>query len=105
MVFIRKIVHLDDHLFRAAVFDHGAPEKLVAHVPVIDTVVPLFATFLCKLMCRVVFFASGSFCHICNHVVCLCGCKKFAMENESRVDSIYFRCSPESSTIRRLHTQ
>ena len=61
VVLIRKIVHLDDHLFRAAVFDHGAPEGLVAHVPVIDTVVSLFATFLCKLMCRVVFFASGSF--------------------------------------------
>ena len=58
---VRKIVHLDDHFFSAAVFDHGAPEKLVAHVPVIDTVVSLFATFLCKLMCRVVFFASGSF--------------------------------------------
>ena len=61
MVLIRKLVHLEDHLFSAAVFDHGAPEELVADVPVIDAVVPLFATFLCKLMCRVVFFASGSF--------------------------------------------
>ena len=61
VVLIRKLVHLNDHLFSAAVFDHGAPEGLVAHVPVVDTIVPLFATFLCKLMCRVVFFASRSF--------------------------------------------
>ena len=60
-IFIRKIVHVDDHFLSASVVDHGAPEKLVAHVPVIDVVVPLFAAFLCKLMCPVVFFASGSF--------------------------------------------
>ena len=61
VVLIRKLVHLEDHLFSAAVFDHGAPEEFVADVSVIDTIVALFATFLCKLMCRVVFFASGSF--------------------------------------------
>ena len=61
MVLIRKLVHLDDHLFSAAVFDHGVPEQLVAHVSVVDTIVPLFATFLCKLMCRLIFFASGGF--------------------------------------------
>ena len=61
VVFICKIVHVNDHFLSASVVDHVAPEKLVAHVPVIDTVISLFATFLCKLMCRVVFFASGSF--------------------------------------------
>ena len=45
VVLIRKIIHLDDHFFSAAVFDHGAPEKLVAHVPVIDTVVSLLRHF------------------------------------------------------------
>ena len=60
-IFICKIVHVNDHFLSASVVDHVAPEKLVAHVPVIDTVVPLFATLLCKLMCRIVFFASGGF--------------------------------------------
>ena len=74
VVLIRKIVHLDDHLFRAAVFDHGAPEKLVAHVSVIDTVVPLLRHFLqvdvpCGILCI------RELCHICNHVVCLYECK------------------------------
>ena len=56
-----KLVHLYDHLFSAAVVDHGASEGLVADVPVVDTFVSLFTTFLCKLMCRMVLFASWSF--------------------------------------------
>ena len=42
VVLIRKLVHLEDHLFSAAVFDHGAPEGLVADVPVVDAFVPPF---------------------------------------------------------------
>ena len=61
MILIRKLVHLDDHLFSAAVVDHGASEGLVADISVVDTFVSLFTTFLCKLMFRVVLFASGSF--------------------------------------------
>ena len=45
VVLIRKLVHLEDHLFSAAVFDHGAPEGLVADVPVIDAVVPFLRHF------------------------------------------------------------
>ena len=101
----RKLVHLEDHLFSAAVFDHGAPEGLVADVPVVDTFVSLFTTFLCKLMCSVVLFASGSFSIPVTNVVCLFGCKKRGMENESRVDEMYFRFSDESVVIKRPHTQ
>ena len=61
MVFIRKLVHLEDHLFSAAVVDHDAPEGLVADKPIINAFVSLFTAFLCKLMCRMVLFASWSF--------------------------------------------
>ena len=61
VVLVRKLVHLDDHLFSATNFDHCPPEGLVADVPVVDAIVFVFTAFLCKLMCRMVFFASRSF--------------------------------------------
>ena len=61
MVLFRKLVHLDDHLFSAAVVDYGPPEGPVADVPVVDAFVSPFTAFLCKLICRMVFFASWSF--------------------------------------------
>ena len=61
VVLVRKLVHLEDHLFSAAVFDHGAPEGLVADVPVVDANIFPFTAFLCKLIRRMVFFASWSF--------------------------------------------
>ena len=61
MVLFRKLVHLEDHLFSAAVVDHGTSEGLVTDVPVVDAFISPFTAFLCKLMCRMVFFASWSF--------------------------------------------
>ena len=61
VVLFRKLVHLEDHLFSAAVVDHGPPEGPVADAPVVDAFVSPFTAFLCKLMCRMVFFASWSF--------------------------------------------
>ena len=58
---IRKLVHLDDHLFSASVVDHCLSEGLVADVLVVDAIVFMFTAFLCKLICRMVFFASWSF--------------------------------------------
>ena len=43
--------------------------------------------------------------HTCDHVVCLFECRRHGMENESRVDEMYFRFSAESVVIRRPHTQ
>ena len=61
VVLFRKLVHLEDHLFSATDFNHGFFEGLVADEPVVDAVVFLLTTFLCKLMRRMVFFASCSF--------------------------------------------
>ena len=58
VVLIRKLVHLDDHLFGATDFNHRLPEGLVADERVLDAVVFLFTAFLCKLIRRKVFFAS-----------------------------------------------
>ena len=64
VVLIRKLVHLDDHLFGATDFNHRLSEGLVADVPVVDAVmfldavVFLLTAFLCKLIRRKVFFAS-----------------------------------------------
>ena len=61
VVLVRKLVHLDDHLFGATDFNHCLSEGLVADVPVVDAIVFLFTAFLCKLIRRMVFFASWSF--------------------------------------------
>ena len=61
VVLIRKLVHLEDHLFSASVVDHCPPEGPVADVPVVNAFVFMFTAFLCKLICRMVFFASWSF--------------------------------------------
>ena len=61
VVLFRKLVHLDDHLFSASVVDHCPPEGLVEDVPVVDAFVFPLTAFLCKLICRMVFFASWSF--------------------------------------------
>ena len=71
MVLIRKLVHLDDHLFSAAVVDHGASEGLVADISVVDTFVfPFYGISLqvdlpCGTLCIRELF------HTCDHVVCL----------------------------------
>ena len=36
VVLVRKLVHLDNHLFNATDFDHCLSEGLVADVPVVD---------------------------------------------------------------------
>ena len=58
VVLVRKLVHLDNHLFGATDFNHRLSEGLVADVPVVDAIIFLFTAFLCKLMRRMVFFAS-----------------------------------------------
>ena len=75
VVLIRKIVHLDNHLFSAAVFDHGASEDLVAHVSITDTVVSLFCDISLQVDVPCGILCIRELCHICDHVVCLCGCK------------------------------
>ena len=42
-------------------FNHRLPEGLVANVSVVDAVILLFATFPCKLIRRMVLFASRCF--------------------------------------------
>ena len=61
MVLIRKLIHLEDHLFSASVSDLCFSEGFVTDEPIINAFVFMFTAFLCKLMCRVVLFASGSF--------------------------------------------
>ena len=61
VVLFRKFVHLDDHLFGATDVDHCLSEGLVADVPVVDANIFPFTAFLCKLIRRMVFFASWSF--------------------------------------------
>ena len=61
VVLIRKLVHLDDHLLGATDFNHRLSERLVTDVPVVDAFVFLFTAFLCKLIRRMVLFASWSF--------------------------------------------
>ena len=61
VVLVRKLVHLDNHLFGATDVDHGLSEGLVADVPVVDAIIFPFTAFLCKLVRRMVFFASWSF--------------------------------------------
>ena len=46
VVLIRKLVHLDDHLFGATVVDHRLSEGLVADEPVVDAVVFFLRHFL-----------------------------------------------------------
>ena len=58
VVLIRKLVHLDNHLFSATDFNHCLSESLVADEPVVDAIVFLLTAFLCKLIRRMVFFAS-----------------------------------------------
>ena len=58
VVLIRKLVHLDNNLFSATDFNHCLSEGLVADEPVADAVVFLLTAFLCKLIRRMVFFAS-----------------------------------------------
>ena len=58
VVLVRKLVHLDNHLFGATDFNHRLSEGLVADEPVVDAVVFLFTAFSCKLIRRKVFFAS-----------------------------------------------
>ena len=61
VVLVRKLVHLDNHLFGATDFNHCLSEGLVADVPVVDAVVFLFTAFLCKLIRRKVFFVPCDF--------------------------------------------
>ena len=61
VVLVRKLVHLDNHLFGATDVDHCLSERLVADVPVVDANIFPFPAFLCKLIRRKVFFASLGF--------------------------------------------
>ena len=61
VVLVRKLVHLNNHLFGATDFNHCLSEGFVADVPVVDAVVFLFTAFLCKLIRRKVFFTSLRF--------------------------------------------
>ena len=60
-VFTCKLIHLFDDLFRASHLNHRLPEGFVADVSVVDAVIFLFTTFLCKLIRREVIFASRCF--------------------------------------------
>ena len=61
VVFTCKLIHLFDLLFRASHLNHRLSEGLVADVSVVDAVILLFATFPCKLIRRIVIFASRCF--------------------------------------------
>ena len=61
VVLVRKLVHLEDHLFSAPDVDHCLSEGLVADVPVMDAIIFLLTAFLYKLIRRMVFFASWGF--------------------------------------------
>ena len=61
VVFTCKLIHLFDDLFRASHLNHCLPEGLVADVSVVDAVIFLFTTFLCKLIRRRVIFTSRCF--------------------------------------------
>ena len=61
VVFTCKLIHLFDDLFRASHFNHRLPEGLVADESVVNAVVLLLTAFLCKLIRRMVFFASRCF--------------------------------------------
>ena len=61
VVFTCKLIHLFDDLFRASHLNHRLPECFVADVSVVDAVILLFATSSCKLIRRMVFFASRCF--------------------------------------------
>ena len=61
VVFTCKLIHLFDDLFRASHLDHRLPEGLVADVSVVDAIILLFATFPCKLIRRIISFASKCF--------------------------------------------
>ena len=105
VVLFRKLVHLDDHLFSASVVDHCPPEGSIADVPVVDAVVPLFATFLCKLMCRCGILCILELFHTCDHVVCLFECRSTVW----RMSREWMRCTFDSrlspSPSGRPHTQ
>ena len=53
-----KLIHLSDDLFRASHLNH---RRFVADVSVVDAVVLLFTTFLCKLIRRKVIFTARCF--------------------------------------------
>ena len=61
VVFTCKLIHLFDDLFRASHLNHRLPEGLVADESVVHAVLLLFTAFSCKLIRRMVFFASRCF--------------------------------------------
>ena len=61
VVFTCKLIHLFEDLFRASHLNHRLPEGFVADVSVVDAVILLFTTFLCKLIRRKVIFTSRYF--------------------------------------------
>ena len=61
VVFACKMIHLYDDLFRASHFNHRLPDGLVADESVMDAVILLFAASPCKLIRRMVLFASRCF--------------------------------------------
>ena len=61
VVFARKLIHLENDLFRASQLNHRLPEGLVADESVVDTVIFLLAASLLKSICHMVLFASRCF--------------------------------------------
>ena len=61
VVFACKLIHLYDDLFRASHFNHRLPEGFVADESIVDAVIFLLAPSSCKLICRMVLFASRCF--------------------------------------------
>ena len=61
VVFACKLIHLKDDLFRATQLNHRLPEGLVADESVVYAVILLLAAFPCKLIRRMVLFASRCF--------------------------------------------
>ena len=61
VVFACEPIYLKDDLFRATQLNHRFSESLVADVSVVDAVILLFSTFLCKLIRRTVIFTARCF--------------------------------------------
>ena len=90
VVLVRKLVHLDDHLFGATDFNHRLSEGLVADEPVVDAVVFLVTTFLLQvdapygILCIPVSFSIP----VTTWSV-LSDVETFGMENVSKMPEIY----------------
>ena len=71
VVLVRKLVHLDNHLFSATDFDHCLSEGLVADVPVMDAIIIPFYGISLQVDSPYGILCILELVHTCDHVVCL----------------------------------